>query len=553
MTGAEALIEILKHEGVKYVFGIPGATEVLFMDALENSNGITYILGLNELVSAGMAEGYARSSGKPGFLNLHTGPGVAGAMAMLYNAQAGGVPLVVTAGQQDTRLLQYDPHLTGDIVGMGRIYSKWCTEVQQAEDIPMVMRRAFKMAVQHPQGPVLVSLPQNLLSQEIPFNGSPKSAVYSEIRPDGKALEKALDIIAAAKHPVMMVESGVTRCRALDEVVSFAELTGSRVYQAWMSDVNFPVNHPLYLGDLDPSQSEAKETLKNADLLIGVGCSLFSPSFYTPDSILPGHARVIHIDENPWELGKNMVTDCGIQGDIRAVLMDLNGIIERELPEKAKHQIEKRKKEIGSQKNTGKKILEKLIESEKNNHPIAVSRLMKEIDKLTTENTIIVDDCWSSSPMLRQVVNFSKAGQFMRSRKGGSIGWGLPGAMGASLGTPDKKVVAICGDGSAAWSMQSLWTAARYNIPVTFVIANNGVYRQVKLVRKLVLGEYALTEKHVGMDIDEPVIHFKQLAEAMGVGGRQVVEPDELESALLEAVHQDRPRLVEVFIENKSK
>jgi benzoylformate decarboxylase len=553
MNCAEALIEVLKHEGVEYVFGIPGATEVLFMDALENSAGIKYILGLNELVSAGMAEGYARASGKPGFLNLHTGPGVAGAMAMLYNSQAGGVPLVITAGQQDTRLLQYDPHLTGDIVGMGKLYSKWSTEVQHAEDIPMIMHRAFKMALQHPRGPVLVSLPQNLLNQQIEVSVGPKSSVLSGIRPDTKALESALDIIKAANHPVIMVESGITRCNALDEVVKFAELTGSRVYQAWMSDVNFPIRHPLYMGDLDPSQPGTKETLKDADLLIGVGCSLFSPSFFNPEAILPNHIKVIHIDENPWELGKNMATDCGIQGDIKAVLTDLNHTLENGLPEESKNRIEKRKGVIGSQKADKNKALEKLIEEEKNNRPIAVSRLMKEIDNLATENTVIVDDCWSSSQMLRQVVDFSKAGQFIRARKGGSIGWGLPGAMGVSLGAPDKKTVAICGDGSTAWSMQSLWTAARYNIPVTFVITNNGVYRQVKLVRKLVLGEYVLTEKHDGMDIDEPVINFKQLAESMGVEGTQVTEPEELGNALKEAITQKKPRLVEVFIENKSE
>ncbi|MBN1905712.1 MAG: thiamine pyrophosphate-binding protein [Deltaproteobacteria bacterium] len=552
IKGAEALIEVLKSEGVEYVFGIPGATEVLFMDALEKTTGIKYILGLNELVSAGMAEGYARVTGKPGFLNLHTGPGVAGALAMLYNAQAGGVPLVITAGQQDTRLLQQDPHLTGDIVGMGKIFTKWCTEIHHAEEIPMIMQRAFKMALQHPKGPVLVSLPQNIMNQEIDFKGVKKSSIYSETGADSRAIEQAVDLIKTASHPVIMVESGVTRCNALDEVVRFAELTGSMVYQAWMSDVNFPVRHPLYMGDLDPSMPNTRETLKDADLLIGIGCSIFSPSFYNPEDILPQNIRVMHIDENPWELGKNMATDCGMQGDIKAVLTELNSALENCLPEEIIRKIEKRKQEIEKQKSEKTNILKKQVEAEQNNTPIAVSRLMKEIDNLTGENTVIVDDCWSSSQMLRQVVDLKNAGQFIRARKGGSIGWGLPGAMGAALGAPDKKIIAVCGDGSAAWGMQSLWTAARYNIPVTFVITNNGVYRQVKLVRRHVLGDYVLTEKHAGMDIDEPVINFKGLAEAMGVKGAQVKEPDDLEKALKDAVKNNHPRLIEVFIENKA-
>lgn len=553
MKGAEALIEILKSEEVEYVFGIPGATEVLFMDALEKSTDIKYILGLNEIVSAGMAEGYARATGKPGFLNLHTGPGVASALGMLYNAQSGGVPLVVTAGQQDTRLLQYDPHLTGDIVGMGKLYCKWSTEIHHAEDIPVIMQRAFKMATQHPQGPVLVSLPQNIMNQDIDFNSSPKSSIYSGVRSDRQAIKKAIELIQEAKQPVIMVESGVTRCNALDEVVNFAELTGSRVYQAWMSDVNFPVRHPLYLGDLDPSQPGTKELLEDVDLLIGIGCSLFSPSFFNPEEVLPENIKVIHIDENPWELGKNMVTDCGMQGDIKAALTDLNSMLEKELSGEKKEEIEKRKEKIKNNKTEKNKILEHQLMAEKNKKPIAVSRLMKEIANLTSENSVIVDDCWSSSQMLRQIVNFSKAGQFIRARKGGSIGWGLPGAMGASLGVPNKEIIAVCGDGSTAWSMQSLWTAARYNIPVTYVITNNGVYRQVKLVRKMVLGEYVLTEKHDGMEIDEPVINFQQLAECMGVKAVQVTDPDEIGKALKEAIEDNRPRLVEVFIENKAK
>ncbi len=551
IKGAEALIEILKSEGVEYVFGIPGATEVRFMDALEKTTGIKYILGLNELVSAGMAEGYARVTGKPGFINLHTGPGVAGALAMLYNAQAGGVPLVITAGQQDTRLLQQDPHLTGDIVGMGKIFTKWCTEIHHAEDIPMIMQRAFKIALQHPKGPVLVSLPQNIMNQEIEYTEREKSTIYSETRADESAIQKAFDLIKASKIPVIMVESGVTRCNALNEVVRFAELTGARVYQAWMSDVNFSVRHPLYLGDLDPSMPGTKQTLKDADLIIGIGCSVFSPSFYNPEDILPEKIKVIHIDENPWELGKNITTDCGIQGDIKSVLMDLNSALENRLPAEIIRGIEKRKQEIEKQKIEKTNILKKQIESEKNNIPIAVSRLMKEIDNLTDENTIIIDDCWSSSQMLRQVVDLKNAGQFIRARKGGSIGWGLPGAMGASLGAPDKKIIAVCGDGSAAWGMQSLWTAARYNIPVTFVITNNGVYRQVKLVRRHVLGDYDLTEEHEGMDINNPIINFMQLAESMGIKGVQVREPDGLEKALKDAVKDNHPRLIEVFIENK--
>jgi benzoylformate decarboxylase len=153
--------------------------------------------------------------------------------------------------------------------------------------------------------------------------------------------------------------------------------------------------------------------------------------------------------------------------------------------------------------------------------------------------------------MLRQVLNLTKPKTFFRSRKGGSIGWGLPGALGVNLGLPDKLVVSVSGDGGAAWSIQSLWTAARYRIPVTFVITNNATYRQVKLVRKIVLGDYPLNEKHEGMELDDPVLNFSMMARSMGVKGETVKDPGDLGRALKAAFDSGEPRLVEVFVENR--
>ena len=200
MTGKEALIDLLVHEEVEYVFGIPGATEIVFMDALEKEPKIKYQLGLNEIVCAGMAEGYARASGKPGFMNLHTGSGLAAAMPMIYNSYLGGVPLVITVGQQDTRLLQYDPNLTGDIVGMGKLYTKWSTEINHADDIPVTIQRAFKMALQHPMGPVLVSIPQNVLDQQLDYEYKPNTTVFKRMRPDKDAIMAALGILSTTKN-----------------------------------------------------------------------------------------------------------------------------------------------------------------------------------------------------------------------------------------------------------------------------------------------------------------------------------------------------------------
>ena len=550
MTAKKALVELLRREGVEYVFGIPGATEILFMDALEEAPDIHYILALHEVVCAGMAEGYARASGKIGFLNLHTGPGVAAALSMLYNAHSGGIPLVVTAGQNHTRLLQYDPPLSGDIVEMGKIYTKWSTEIVHAEDIPVTLQRAFKMALQPPMGPVLLSIPQNLLEQQFDFEYKTNTAVYPRLRPDKAALQAALKIIREGRRPILLVESGVTRCEALEEVVRFAELTGARVYQAWMSDVNFPVSHPQYLGDFDPSSPSAKDVFQHMDVLIGVGCSLFAQGFFNPGPILPRDVRIIHIDENPWEIGKNILTDCGIQADIKEALAELSDMIEEEMSAKERDEVRNRAKEIGEEKARLKDQLKVQVENERDRTPISISRLMTEIRNAMPRDAVVVDECWSSSGVLRKVIEMTEPKTFFRARKGGSMGWGLPGALGVKLGLPDKPVVAVSGDGSAAWSMQSLWTAAHYRIPVTFVITNNATYRQVKVVRKVVLGDYPLNERHLGMELDDPVVDFTMLARAMGVKGEAVRDPGDLHRALTAAFDSGDPRVVEVFVEN---
>jgi benzoylformate decarboxylase len=547
----KAIIELLRREGVEYVFGIPGATEILFMDALESAPDIHYILGLHEVVSAGMAEGYARASGKVGFMNLHTAPGVAAALPMLYNAQAGGVPLVVTAGQNDTRLLKHDPHLTGDTVGMGKIYTKWSTEIVHAEDIPVVLQRAFKVAMQPPTGPVLVSIPQNVLGQQFDFEYTANTVIYPRLRPDKAALEVAVKIIRGATNPVLLVESGVTRCDALEETIRFAELTGVRVYQAWMSDVNFPVSHPQYLGDFDPSAPSAKDLFGDVDVIIGVGCSLFAHGFFNPEPILPSDVRIIHIDENPWEIGKNMRADCGIHADIKAAMIELNAMLEKGMSSKEREEGQRRIRETAAEKEILNNRLRIQLENEKDRRPMAVSRLMAEIRDAMPPDAVIVDECWSSSQMLRKVIEQTQPNSFFRSRKGGSIGWGLPGALGVKLALPDKPVIAVSGDGSAAWSMQTFWTAAHYRIPVTFLIMNNASYRQVKLVRKAVLGDYPLDQRHLGMEIDDPIIDFTTLARAMGVMGEAVSDPGDLGRALRDAIGAGEPRVVEVFVENE--
>jgi len=217
-------------------------------------------------------------------------------------------------------------------------------------------------------------------------------------------------------------------------------------------------------------------------------------------------------------------------------------------PAQARQQAQRRAAEAAEEKAQARAIAEARWAAERDAVPISASRLMSEIAAVMTPDTVIVDDCWTSSGVLRQMLEPNRPKSYFRARKGGSIGWGLPGALGVKLGMPDKEVIAVSGDGSAAWSMQSLWTAARYDIPVTFVITNNATYGQVKVVRRLVLGDYPLREKHEGMELDRPVMDFTLLAKSLGVESERVADPDRLGPALRRAVGSGEARLVEVMV-----
>lgn len=547
MTGGKALMELLRNEGVEYVFGIPGATEIRFMDVLEDHPEIKYILSLHEVVVLGMAEGYARTSGKVGVVNLHTEAGLAAAMPMISNARLNRVPLLITAGQQDSRLLMQEPAMTGNLVRMASQLTKWSTEVFYAADIPLAIQRAFKVATHPPAGPVFVSLPQDVLDQRIDFDYIPRGQSFTRLRPDPEAINRAVELLMTTQSPAIIVESGVANSEALAETVELAELIGAPVYDPWMPDVNFPVSHPQYLGDLNLATPQTREMLKWVDVLVAIGVPLFSQPIYFSEPLLPTNTKVIQIDNDPWEIGKNFPVAAGIEGDIKVSLAELNDALKKNMSTQAREAAKTRAQEIAKEK---QRITEAFLEKarrERDRVPIAVSRLMQELRDALKPGTLVVDDCWSSSSTLRRSIDFKEPKSFQRTR-GGSIGWGMSGSLGVKLASPDRPVVAVIGDGCAMWSIQSLWTAAHYNIPVTYVICANASYCQVKLMKTLLMGEQA-KGRYLGMDLDEPRIDFCQLAKAMGVHGQKVERPEQLREALRSALELGKPALVEVYIE----
>jgi benzoylformate decarboxylase len=548
VPGKEALMQILRSEGVEYVFGIPGATEAQFVDVMEDHPEITYMLCMHELAAVGMAEGYARTSGKVGFLNLHTGTGLAAGMPMLSNAYWGGVPLVVTVGQQDSRLLAEEPAMSDNLVKIASPFVKWGTEIIHPEDIPTVMRRAFKIATHPPTGPVMVSLPSDVLADNFDFEYPPSFHSYTRLHPDDRSVEAAVELLSSAKNPAIIVEDGVTKCEALVEIVRFAEQIGARVYQPWMSDVNFPVHHPQYIGDLDPNSLATRDILEKVDVLVVVGAMFFQQALHLPKPLVTSSTKVIQIDNNPWQIAKNFPIACGVEGDIKVALSDLSQALAEDLTPDARSAVAERVKTISHEKQAMMEAFEKKAQAERDNTPISGTRLMAEIRDAIEPGTRIVDDCWSYSAVLRRTVPFSELRSYMRARGGGSIGGGLPTALGVKLASPDRPVLCVSGDGSAIWSIQSLWNATHYKIPVTFVIISNACYRQVRLMKMRILGE-SVKGRNLGTVLCPPEIDFCKLAEGLGLTAQKVTQPGELEAALRNGLRSNSANLIDVVVD----
>ncbi len=548
-----ALFEVLLAEHVDCIFGNPGTTELGFYDSLQDYPQIKYYLGLHETVAMAMADGYARASGKTAVVNVHTEPGVANSLGMLLNIHAGHTPMVVTAGQQYTDLLMQDPLLSGDLVGMTRPFTKWSVEVGRPEDVPLVMRRAFKVAGTQPTGPVFVSLPMDVLAGEIDFSRNSIRRPLTTVFPDPSALAKAVELLCYSDHLVLLVGDGVAQSGGIQEAVHLAEILGARVYASpTKSEVCFPTSHPQYMGRLNLLNAETiAQSLGRTDVLLAVGACVLPVFLPTPTPFIPKHTKIIHMDCNVWEIGKNYSVALGIVTDPKEGMKGLVECLNSRMSKEAKKKFEDRKHTILEEKTAMKAATQAMLKSGWDNQPISLGRMMSEIRDSLSPGTVIVDQCSTSSPMLHAALDFDEPGTFFGIR-GGTLGWGLPAALGVKLACPDRPVVAVVGDGEGMYSVQALWTAAHYRIPVTFVICGNASYEILKINMMRYLqgkGDSERQSRFIGMDLRDPVLDYAGMARAFGIWGCRVEAPADLRDTFKEALNQDGPAVVDVAIE----
>ncbi|HEY1983442.1 MAG TPA: thiamine pyrophosphate-dependent enzyme [Xanthobacteraceae bacterium] len=553
MSGKRAFLDLLKQEGVMVMFGNPGTTELPLMDAFAVEHDIRYILGLQEAALMSMADGYAQASGGLSVLNLHVAPGLGNAMGMLYDAMKANAPVLVTAGQQDFEYLATEPILSADLPTLARPFVKWAAEVHRLEDLPRYVHRAVKTALAPPTGPVFLSLPGDILKNDADIDLLEPTRVAPRTRGDAAAVAAAAALLAKAERPVIIAGDAVAQSRAHKELAALAEAIAAPVYVEFVPNTaSFPASHPLYRGMMVRSQAGVREVLDRHDLVFSVGGDLFTWSLPSTIDPWPAGLPLIHLDTDPWQIGKNYPAEVAILGDPKATLPEITAAVGARMTADAKSAAAARltstteaiKKDLGAFRAKARAVAGKT--------PVQPLALLEAIGAMLPNDAVVIEEILSSAPGVRSLINSNDEQSFFGLR-GGGIGWGLPAAIGAKLALPDRPVVALVGDGSAMYTIQGLWTAARYRLPIVWVIFNNTSYRILKQRLVMLRGLAEQADKFVGMELDDPAIDFVGLARSLGIEGQRAVTVKDATDLIGSALKDGKAMLIDVDMERGYK
>jgi benzoylformate decarboxylase len=548
MHVAAHLMRTLRDAGVDYLFGNPGTTELPFLDALDGS-GIDYIVALQEATAVAAADGFAQASARLGVVNLHVAPGVGNGLSILHNASRARSPLLVTAGQQDTRLLLGDPILAADLVQMTEQFTKWSHEIRAAAEAPAALRRAIELALTPPTGPVFLSLPMDLMTETLDAPPSLPAIVRAPSEPGREAITEAAALLATATAPVIVAGDGVARAGARAELQALAELAGAAVHgEPIHRRASFPADHPLWRGGLFPSAASVRKSLERADCVLIAGASVFTWLFHAPGSPFRPGVPVIQLDDDAREIGKTYPVTVGVAADVRASLRALHAVLDARLGAAHRTAAGERTAALGRARQEHARRLAADADAAAGRTPIAPGFLVRTLGALLPPDAAIVDESASSLPHVLRHLPFGARAEFFGS-KTGTLGWAMGAALGVQLAWPDRAVVATIGDGSVMYAPQALWTAARYRLPITYVVLNNASYAILKSGMVTLGLPSAKRGIFPGMDLVDPEIDYLALARAMGVKGARVEKPADLRDALAEGLAHRGPALVDVAID----
>ena len=539
MKGAQAIIKSLEEENVEHIFGIQGGSIIEVYDALYDSKKIRHILMRHEQCAAHAAEGYAKASGKVGVCVATSGPGATNLVTGIADAHMDSVPIVALTGQVPVNLIGNDAFQESDIIGITMPITKHNFQITDVDDIPKTIRSAFRIASTRRPGPVLIDLPKDIQQKEytkkFTYPKEVRMPGYKETisNPHPKKIVEAAEALMNAERPVIISGGGVIISNAHSELFSLAESLGIPVATSLMGKGSFPEDHPLSLGMVGMHGRKAANLMvTESDVLFVVGMK-FSDRVTADVKHFAPLAKIIHIDIDPSEIGKNVNSDIPIVGDAKVVLQKLLKTISIAKAKKKTlwhERLEKFKKEFAPN-------------YDYDTSPIKPQRIMKEINALIDENTIITTEVGQCQMWSAHYLDLKKPRTFITSGGLGTMGFGFPAAIGAKIAKPECNVVDIASEGSFLMSSQELATCMVEEIPVKVVLMNNRYLGMVKQWQDIF---YDKRRSHTYLG---EVPDFVKYAEAFGAKGIRVENASEIRPALEEAFKTDESCIVDIMID----
>jgi len=550
-TGRFAILEQFLADGITYIFGNPGTVEQGFLDALAEYPQLKYVLTLQESIALMMGDGYARATQKPTVVQIHSTPGLGNTIGAMYQAMRGHAPLVVIGGDAGLKYIPMEAQMFGDLVAFARPVTKWSTLVTDSASLLRTLRRAIKVAATPPMGPVYVCLPADILDMPSVEEVIPTSFPSTRVVPDEDFIKEAAALLANAQRPMIFMGDGVAYSGAQAELTQVAELIGAEVWGVDAGELNMSYAHPLYQGQTGHMFGASSLPITSkGDVNLVCGTYMVPEVFPNLGDIFASDAKVIHIDLNAYQIAQNHRVDLGVVSDPKLTLAKLAAALEATLTVKQNEAAQARTNKLGAAK--AKKLQAQLEADQavRDEVPLHAARFMAELAKQLPEDAIVFDEALTCSPDLTRYLPPTEPGHFFQTR-GGSLGVGIPGALGLKLAHPDKTVIGFTGDGGSMYTIQALWTAAHHHIGAKFVICNNQSYMLLKLnVLQYWKDQIGVPEHEFphSFDLKEPVIDFVTLAQSLGVPGVKVEKPEQVGPAIKQMLATDGPFLVDLVI-----
>ncbi|MCD0475863.1 thiamine pyrophosphate-binding protein [Flavobacterium sp. EDS] len=553
------LFDILKDLGIQYIFGVPGTNEIPLIDGTSYpDNGVKYIECLHENIAIGAAMGSARMTGKPGVLIVHVTPGIAHSIGNLFNAHRSQMPLVVLCCQQQNELVTQEPLLASNLVDLAKQYTKWAHEVRTAEEMPLVLQRAFKEAMAPPNGPVFVSIPWEFTMVAIEENQKIKGVtrISPHFTGDEGSIKETASLLANAKNPLIVAGDAVGYADAWTEIQQLAELIGAPVVlQSFSSVANFPNNDCHWQGELPGSQAGVQGVFKDHDVafLIGFGAQAQVAVFkYSDGALIPEDVKLAYLTNNTWDIAKNFYGETAILGDIKSTLPLLNNYIKQQKPKGADIR-NKKLKALDVSRAKQWDVYYKNAMKEPDIWAVVIAKALKEAieSRKLVNNYVYVHEAVSDGAPFQYYLPLGTNGAKPISYycvAGGSLGWSMPASLGIKLenktsqGIGTKLVINAVGDGSSLFYPQTWWTAAHEKLPILYIITNNQEYHTLQLGLQQVVAAYGNAPgygwKPKTMDpdylkLERPKLDFVSLAKAFGgEHGEIVLTADKVKEAV---------------------